>query len=47
LVGQYAPTWVEYAILAGLVAFAVLVFMVVYRLLGVQMREPQSSLPAA
>jgi molybdopterin-containing oxidoreductase family membrane subunit len=47
LVGQYAPTWVEYAILAGLVAFAALAFMIVYRVFGVRTHEQQSSLPAA
>ena len=47
LVGQYAPTWVEYSILAGLVAFGVLAFMLVYRFLGVHTRGHESPVSAA
>lgn len=46
LVGQYVPTWVEYAIILGLVAFAALFITLGYRLLEIKL-DSKSNSPTA
>lgn len=43
LVGQYVPTWVEYAIILGLVALAALFITLGYRLLEIKLESKSNS----